>query len=94
MGYAKDMEMIGPVTTAATGALHKAKLMPSGVELPGGTRRSQTSSLAAEVAGDAAPVDTARVATLKAAIADGRYAVDPPAIAERMIASDLGASSD
>jgi negative regulator of flagellin synthesis FlgM len=35
------------------------------------------------------PVDEARVAAIKAAIADGRYPVDADRIAERMIALDL-----
>ena len=90
--------MIGPIGSAVTSALHKAKLMPSGVEVPGGPRTSQGPSLAADVAadvaGDTAPVDTARVATLRAAIAEGRYAVDPQAIADRMIERDLNASGD
>jgi negative regulator of flagellin synthesis FlgM len=38
----------------------------------------------------AAPVDTAKVAALKAAIADGSYKVDPDGIAARMIELDLG----
>jgi len=36
-----------------------------------------------------APVDAAKVATIRAAIAQGRYPVDPDKIAERMIALDL-----
>lgn len=35
------------------------------------------------------PVDTARVATIRSAIAEGRYPVDADRIAERMIALDL-----
>jgi len=35
------------------------------------------------------PIDTARVATIRSAIAEGRYPVDPERIAERMIALDL-----
>ena len=35
------------------------------------------------------PVDESRVASLRAAIADGSYAVDPLAIADKMIALDL-----
>ena len=37
-----------------------------------------------------APVDTDKVSALRQAIAEGRYRVDPDAIAERMIAADLG----
>lgn len=35
------------------------------------------------------PVDGAKVAAIRAAIAEGRYPVDPAKIAERMIALDL-----
>lgn len=35
------------------------------------------------------PVDSARVAAIRAAIAEGRYPVDPDKIAERMIALDF-----
>jgi len=35
------------------------------------------------------PVDTARIATIRSAIAEGRYPVDADRIAERMIALDL-----
>ena len=35
------------------------------------------------------PVDSARVAALRAAIAEGRYPVDPAKIAERMLALDF-----
>lgn len=37
-----------------------------------------------------APIDGDKVAAIRAAIAEGRYSVDPDAIAERMIAADLG----
>ena len=36
------------------------------------------------------PVDSAKVATVKAALASGSYALDPNAVADRMIALDLG----
>jgi negative regulator of flagellin synthesis FlgM len=35
------------------------------------------------------PVDTDKVSALRTAIAEGRYRVDPDAIADRMIAADL-----
>ena len=38
----------------------------------------------------APPVDAARVAQLKSAIAAGEYHIDPDRIAARMIAADLG----
>lgn len=36
-----------------------------------------------------APVDGARVAAIRSAIAEGRYPINPDAIAERMLAIDL-----
>jgi len=49
--------------------------------------------LAGELAAQPAPVDTARVAALRGAIAEGRYAVDPAKIAGAMI-DRLGGSAD
>lgn len=46
------------------------------------------SSVFGLVAGGA-PVDSAKVAAIRAAIAEGRYPVDPAKIAERMLALDL-----
>lgn len=46
-------------------------------------------SPAAEMAAKGAPVDSDKVAAIRAAIAEGRYPVDPEKIAERMIALDL-----
>ena len=42
-----------------------------------------------ELVSAGAPVDTAKVAAVRAAIAEGRYAVDPKAIADKMVALDL-----
>lgn len=47
-------------------------------------------SLAAEMAAGA-PVDSEKVAAIRAAIAEGRYPVDPEKIAARMIELDLPA---
>ncbi len=46
-------------------------------------------SPAAQLAAAGAPVDTDKVAAVRAAIAEGRYVIDPQAIADRMIALDL-----
>jgi len=46
-------------------------------------------SPAAELAASGPPVDTAKVAEIRTAIAEGRYSVDPRAIASKMIALDL-----
>ena len=42
-----------------------------------------------ELVSAGAPVDTAKVAAVRAAIAEGRYPVDPRGIAEAMVALDL-----
>jgi negative regulator of flagellin synthesis FlgM len=50
---------------------------------------SQSPSTVAALAAKGAPIDTSRVAAIRAGIADGSYKVDPDAIAARMIADDL-----
>lgn len=52
------------------------------------------STPAAEMAASGAPVDAAKVAAIRAAIAEGRYPVDPEKIAERMLALDLPPKGD
>jgi negative regulator of flagellin synthesis FlgM len=47
------------------------------------------SNPAADLASLGAPVDAQKVADIRAAIAEGRYPVDPKAIAEKMLALDL-----
>lgn len=58
---------------------------------PVGTGKAELSALAiaAHDAGTA-PVDTARIEKLRAAIADGSYQIDPEKIAAKMITLDLG----
>ncbi|MEO0441185.1 MAG: flagellar biosynthesis anti-sigma factor FlgM [Pseudomonadota bacterium] len=51
-------------------------------------------SVAAEIASQGAPVNAERIAMIKAAIAEGRYPVDPEKIAEQMIALDLDSGRD
>ena len=44
---------------------------------------------AAELAASGPPIDAEKVAAVRAAIAEGRYPIDPKAIAEKMIELDL-----
>jgi negative regulator of flagellin synthesis FlgM len=46
---------------------------------------------AAEMAAAGPPIDAEKIAAIRAAIAEGRYPIDPQAIAEKMIALDLPA---
>jgi negative regulator of flagellin synthesis FlgM len=46
---------------------------------------------AAELAAQGAPIDTAKVASIREAIANGTYKIDAKAIAKRMIELDLPA---
>lgn len=48
-----------------------------------------SSTPAARMAAQGAPIDTARIARIKQAIASGNYPVDPEKIAEKMIDLDL-----
>jgi len=45
----------------------------------------------ADLVAEGAPVDAAKVAEIRSAIAEGRYTIDPKAIADKMIALDLPA---
>ncbi len=58
---------------------------------PGASGRSAgLGGLVSDLVALGPPVDGDKVAALRQAIAEGRYRVDPDAIAERMIAADLG----
>jgi negative regulator of flagellin synthesis FlgM len=48
---------------------------------------------AAQLAAAGAPIDASKVASLRQAIAEGRYSVDPQRIADAMVALDLPAKS-
>ena len=52
----------------------------------GEARVAAPTTPAADMAAQGAPVDSAKVAAIKAAIAEGRYPVDPAKIADAMIA--------
>ena len=54
----------------------------------GGTVSGPTSSVI-EMAAAGAPVDAGKVAAIRAAIAEGRYPVDPDKIAASMLSFDL-----
>lgn len=78
--------LLDPVAAKAAGAAKAAK-----PEAAAQAPRAELSELAT-AARDAAsaPVDAARVAELRAAIANGSYKVDPEQIASKMVALDLG----
>jgi negative regulator of flagellin synthesis FlgM len=50
------------------------------------------SSLARDLAGMGAPIDSDKVAAIRTAIAEGRYPVNPDRIAEAMLSLDLPAA--
>ncbi len=56
--------------------------------------RASAETALSQMLADGPPVDGDRVAELRAKIAEGRYVVDPRAIADRMIALDLGPKGD
>jgi negative regulator of flagellin synthesis FlgM len=66
----------------------KAKAAPS-VDAAASGRSEATSTPAARMAAQGAPVDFDRVAAIKSAIAAGNYPVDAKLIAEKMIALDM-----
>ncbi len=66
----------GPVPRASAG-------LPRAVQ-----QGSALAGAPARMAQEQPPVDTARVAALRAAIAEGRYPVDPDAIADAMLRAE------
>lgn len=89
--------MIKSVGPGASAAIEAAKLRESTkTAAPAQPRadveRSATASVAspaARMAAQGAPIDSARVERVKAAIASGNYPVDPESIAEKMLDLDL-----
>lgn len=67
-----------------------AAAAPTSIASPGG-RSGGVGNVVADLVGMGPPVDSDKVSAIRQAIAEGRYAVDPEAIAERMIAADLPA---
>jgi negative regulator of flagellin synthesis FlgM len=92
------IKSVGPVMSAAVEA---AKLRESGqTRTPAPTTPvaqdtaarlvgETVATPAARMAAQGAPVDTARIAKIKEAIASGNYPVDPDKIAEKMLDLDL-----
>jgi negative regulator of flagellin synthesis FlgM len=64
-----------------------AKVVP----IKGDTVEGTSLSPAADLAASGPPIDAEKVAAIRAAIAEGRYPIDPKAIAEKMIELDLPA---
>lgn len=73
---ATPIAAIAPATSAAT----TVSASPVDIAQAGGLARSMATS---------APVDTDRVATIRKAIADGRFPILPATIADRLIAFKL-----
>jgi negative regulator of flagellin synthesis FlgM len=59
------------------------------VEAAGAQATGTITTPAAELAAQGAPIDEAKVAAIRSAIANGTYKIDAKAIADRMIAIDL-----
>ncbi len=79
-----------PVSTAATRGTGdsmgvSALSATRGLRDETGVRQSDASVLAQQ----GAPIDQAKVDALRAAIAEGRYLLDPQKLAQKMIALDL-----
>ncbi len=72
----------------ARGAEQGARIAATGDKVAG-PRSAAVESAVFELVSAGAPVDAAKVASVRAAIAEGRYPVDPRAIADKMLALDL-----
>lgn len=84
LGQAKPVRLDG--ARSGTVARTAAPAAPRDVAT---AEQAASASPAATLAAEGAPVDTAKVDRIRAAIADGSYAVDPQAIAAKMIEQDL-----
>ena len=67
----------------------KSAPVAAAADSPVRARQGQVESAVFELVSSGPPVDSAKVAEIRAAIAEGRYPVDANKIAERMIALDL-----
>jgi negative regulator of flagellin synthesis FlgM len=81
----------GRIDTARTDPALRGTATAATSPLASGTTDTieKPSNPAADLASLGAPVDAQKVAEIRAAIAEGRYPVNPEAIAEKMIALDL-----
>lgn len=79
----------GRIEPARVGLDRSARIQ-RGPSLAPGTPEAPKSLAAAALVAEGPPVDMAKVAIVKAAIAEGRYPVDPIRIAEGMIALGFG----
>lgn len=62
-----------------------AKIAPAASE----AAESASPNPAAELASSGPPIDAQKIAAIRTAIAEGRYPIDPQAIADKMIELDL-----
>lgn len=88
--------MINSIGLGLGSAIDTSKLRESGKSAPKGSvpgSSAQAAGLspspAARMAAQGAPVDTDKIAAIKAAIASGNYPVDAEAIAQKMLDLDL-----
>lgn len=88
--------MINSVGLGLGSAIDTSKLRESGKSAPKGSVSGSSAqaagvspSPAARMAAQGAPVNTDKIAAIKAAIASGNYPVDAEAIAQKMLDLDL-----
>lgn len=85
--------MINGIGPTGTGRIDTART--SGAPKPGAApvrtagETPDVSNPVADLAASGPPVDSARIEAIRTAIAEGRYTIDPKAIADKMIALDL-----
>lgn len=82
-----SLGITGQTAAQRSEAAAKAKLPAAALEDSG-----QVTTTVSQISALGAPVDSDRVASLRSMIRAGVYRTDPQAIAQKMIASDMGAS--
>ncbi len=80
---------LGIGTTSTQRSEGAAKVKPSNAALED---KGAVSTTGSQMAALGAPVDVDRVTALRTAIKAGQYRIDPQAIAQKMISTDMGVS--
>lgn len=84
---------IGPTGTQRMMDLARsqgAKAAKPAAQSEAASETQSVASPAAQLAAQGAPIDAEKVAAIRAQVTAGTYSVNPKAIADRMITSDLG----
>ena len=81
----------GRIDTVRTDSVQRGTPAAKVAPVKSDAAEQATHNPAADLASSGPPIDSAKIAAIRAAIAEGRYPIDPQAIAEKMVELDLPA---